>query len=76
MSKKLKYEDVKNYIESYGYQLVSKEYKDSHNKLKVQCPKGHIYEVSFYNFKIGRRCPYCAKNANEKIVKELKDGKD
>lgn len=56
------YEYVKEYIESFGYKLLSKEYTNARSKLKVQCDKGHIYEVTFDNFKHGYRCPYCAGN--------------
>jgi len=60
MSKKLTYEYVKEYIESYdGYKLLSEEYKNNSEKLKIQCPEGHIYEVTFGNFKSGQRCPVC-----------------
>src|SRR6056297_2574443 len=35
------YEYVKNYIESYGYKLISKEYKSNADKLILKCPDGH-----------------------------------
>jgi len=68
-NKKLSYDEIKSYIESFGYQLLSKKYKNNLDNLKVQCPKGHIYEVNYNNFKSGYRCPYCAKNAKPKIKK-------
>lgn len=58
--KKLSYEEVKNYIESFGYKLLSKEYKNNHTKIEVQCPKGHKYDVTFGNFRNGKRCRKCA----------------
>ena len=57
--KKLDYVDVKNYIEGFGYQLVSKEYKNNHTKLKMICPKGHSFEITYSNFQSGKRCPIC-----------------
>jgi REP element-mobilizing transposase RayT len=60
MSKKLTYEYVKSYIESFNYVLLSLEYKNTHSKLLVRCPEGHEYYVTFKNFKQGqRRCPVC-----------------
>ena len=44
MPKKLTYEYVKNYIESFeGYKLLSEEYKNAHIKLQLKCPEGHIF---------------------------------
>ena len=41
MPKKLTYEEVKNYIELQGYQLLSEKYINNHTKLKMICDKGH-----------------------------------
>ena len=59
--RKLTYEEVKEYIESFGYKLLSKEYISSSEKLKIKCPQGHIYDVKFNNFKNGNRCPECQR---------------
>jgi predicted Zn-ribbon and HTH transcriptional regulator len=68
------YEYVKDYIESFGYKLLSDEYKNSRTKLLVECPEGHKYEVTFYNFKNSNsRCPECAKYSYEEI-KEYIEG--
>jgi hypothetical protein len=53
------YKNVKKYIENYGYKLLSNEYIESHKKLKLQCPVGHIYKAAFSTFKNGSRCPVC-----------------
>lgn len=62
------YEYVKSYIESYGYKLLSTNYINVKNKLKVQCPKEHIYYVNFNNFRTGKRCKLCSivNKANKK----------
>ena len=57
------YDYVKSYFKEYGYELLSKEYKNSHTKVLVQCPEGHKYEVAFSNFKSGTRCPVCNINS-------------
>ena len=51
MSKKYDYEYIKNYIESFGYKLLSKTYANNATKLKMICNNGHECEISFANFK-------------------------
>ncbi len=53
------YSEVKKYIESYGYKPLSTEYINAHKKLKLQCDKGHIYNVTWNDFQQGNRCPEC-----------------
>ena len=66
--KKFKYVDVKNYIESFGYKLVSKDYVSSITKLDLICLDGHSFEMNYDCFKRGTRCPVCArKKLTEKI---------
>ena len=60
--KKLSYDTVKSNIESEGYVLLSTEYSGARDKLKVKCPKGHEYLVTYDKFKQGKRCPYCCHN--------------
>ena len=62
---KLTYEEVKNYIESHGYKLVSTEYKNNSDKLITICPNGNIYKVSYNKFKQNRRCLCCRKKEME-----------
>ena len=60
MARKLSYEEVKEYIESKGCILKSKEYKGGKNKILIQCPKGHDWETRLDTFKSGKGCPYCS----------------
>lgn len=60
MPKKLTYQEVKEYIESFDYKLLSDEYIDNKTKLKMICPCGHEWECNFRNFKTGRRCRTCS----------------
>ena len=58
--KKHTYEYVKNQIEKEGYKLLSKKYENTTKKIKVQCPKGHIYNVKFGNWlHLKHRCLIC-----------------
>lgn len=71
---KCTYEEVKKYIESFGYKLLSTEYIDAKTKLTVVCPHGHIYEVTFNNFKRGRRCKKCSTKEradNQRLSQEF-----
>ena len=58
-NKKHTYDNIKNQIEKEDYKLLSKEYKDALSKLKIQCPEGHQYNVTYGNFSQGKRCPFC-----------------
>ena len=61
MAQKHTYEYVKNIIEKEGYQLISKEYINNLQKLKMICPEGHECEIAFGKFISGRRCKICSK---------------
>ena len=43
-----------------------KEIVDPKEILNIQCPEGHIFELSFNDFKAGYRCPIC-KFLNETL---------
>lgn len=77
MGKFLTYEYVKQYIESFNYKLLSKEYINAHTKMTLICDKGHEYQVNFNNFKSGKRCPKCAAinvgNRNRAPFNEVKN---
>ena len=62
VSKRKSYEDVKNYIESFGYILLSEEYKNNKSKLLIKCNKNHQFMMRFDSFVSGQRCPYCYGN--------------
>lgn len=67
--KVLKYKDIKKYIESFGYIILSNEYKRSSEKLILKCPNGHEFKMSYNQFKSGHRCSKCVnmKNAKQKM---------
>ena len=62
ISQRTPFNEVKSYIESFGYTLLSKEYKRSGDRLKFMCNNGHIYYTSFGNFKSGYMCHKCWKS--------------
>lgn len=62
---------IKNYIENYGYHLLS-NYVNAQENLKLQCDKGHIYEANWNTFQQGKRCPNCAgEKVGAKIRKSI-----
>lgn len=71
----LTYEYVKDYVEFYGYKLLSKEYKNNREKILVWCgnPNHKHYEVKFNNFKDSySRCPECnIVSKGENKIKEI-----
>lgn len=73
-SQKHNYEYVKKYIEKFEYKLLNKEYLNINSKLKMQCKEGHVFEMTFKNFKKGNRCPKCKQtNGESKIEYFLKE---
>jgi len=58
-NKKHTIENIKEYIESLNYKLLSSEYINTLTKLTLQCPEGHIYLSTYSNFQQGKRCPVC-----------------
>lgn len=61
--RKLTYGYIRKEIEKKGYKLLSKKYVNGHTKLEVQCPKGHIYKMSWSRFQQRDRCPTCNANS-------------
>jgi len=73
MSKIITYEHVREFIESEGYSLLSKEYKNNMTKMDVICSKGHQYKTTWANFRQGYRCNVCSINNRRFTYKEVKE---
>ena len=78
--KRLKYEDVKLYIESQGYTLLSDKYNGSKDRLMVKCDRGHEpYSVVWSNFyNLNQRCPKCNienRRNNIEDIRKFVEGK-
>ena len=58
-NRKIPFEKIKLEFEKEGYKLLS-EYIDYKTKMKYQCPKGHIGEMSYDRFKQNRKCAECS----------------
>lgn len=62
---KLGYDEVKSYIESKEYSLLSKYYRNAQQRLLIKCDKNHVFEMSYNHFQRGQRCPYCSGSGGE-----------
>ena len=72
---RLKYEDVKSEIESYGWKLISENYKNLDTEMELMCNEGHRVFINFKKFRKNQYCPTCAENSllvdfNEPVKKE------
>lgn len=65
------FQDIQKLIEKRGGYYLSKpeDYKNQHQKLKIQCKKEHIFERRPYNLKRGDWCPVCSQGKFEKICR-------
>ena len=71
--KKKTYQEVKDYIESFGYKLLSTEYKNNSTDLNIKCNNGHEYKAPFARFQQGKRCPHCNGGIAKWTKKMIKD---
>ena len=62
MASTIKIENVREYVEGAGWQLISEEYVNLKTDLQVKCPEGHDCFVSFEKFRKGYDCPICKQN--------------
>ena len=66
---KYSYEEIKKYIESFEYKILSKEYINSNSHIEIECPRGHKYLTTFSKFKNSkRRCPICCISKGEERI--------
>ena len=65
------YNDVKNIIESHGNKLLSTEYTNNSEKLKIQCKCGNVFYRNLNNIKDQNQwyCNKCAKTVSKGELK-------
>lgn len=70
---RLRYENVKEEIESKDWELISTEYINLDSDLEMRCPNGHLNVISLKTWR-HHECPLCKENIyaniNEKPVKK------
>jgi Zn finger protein HypA/HybF involved in hydrogenase expression len=70
-SQKLRYEDIKEMIETFDEKLISVTYAGYDEPLQIQCHTcTNIYSKSYQQFYQGGRCPVC-RDSRSKGEKEL-----
>jgi len=72
MSKKLTYEFIKKQFEKENYKLLTKIYKNSKQKLKYICPKGHRHSINWSDWRQGIRCGICCTNNKRHTIDFVK----
>lgn len=62
------YNSVKDFVESKGCKLISKEYSNCNEKLEIIDKNGHVFFRSFDKFKNSKRylCPECSREISSK----------
>ena len=69
-TRKIKTDTVKDFVKSFNYEILSKNYGNVRTKLEFKCPEGHTFKMAYLDFKQGKRCPVCAVE-NKKDLKKF-----
>ena len=64
---------IKNYLEKNNLQLLSKEYINAHQELRIKCKNGHIFKRDWSHLKTQKECPYCKASKGEKKIMAFLD---
>jgi len=56
---KLNIKFIKKELKKENYELLTKNYKNAHQKLDYICSKGHTHNIAWGSWQQGQRCPYC-----------------
>lgn len=72
-NKKFTLDEIKEYVESFGYKFLSNVYNGKDKKYDFMCDKGHKYSTSYAVFRRGFRCPHCSGKSKYTInqVREI-----
>ncbi len=75
--KRLDFSYVQDYIEKEGFILLSQEYVVRSAPLQLRCSLGHLFNISWDNFKQRKRCSVCfargRSGAEEGLIKSIRD---
>lgn len=75
-------EEVKEYVESVGCKIISKEYKNMKTDMEFMCKCGNIFEATYEQFKNGKhQCNNCGRELTrlaslkdkDSIIKEVEN---
>jgi len=73
-SQRLSYNYVKTVIKKYKYKLLSEDYINSKEKLKIKCDKNHIFYMAYNTLQQGHKCGICYKNKKKEDHPRWKGG--
>jgi len=71
MSNKLNIEDIQTYLQSFGYELISKEYVNIRENIIIKDNNNYYYKISLADFKYGVR-PKFVHSANPYSIYNIK----
>lgn len=60
---------VQNDVETAGWKLISDQYKNLKTPMVFQCPKGHLVELTYEEWRKHKKCPECEKQDSAGIVR-------
>lgn len=64
---------VQKFLKERNLQLLTTKYINAHQKLKIKCSNGHIFERSWNKLKTSDDCPYCKISKGEKRIMNFLD---
>ena len=59
--------NIKKFLKSIGYELISNAINKCYSNIKVKCSNGHIYTTKWNYIRNGYRCTECKKIARKNI---------
>lgn len=60
---------VQNDAEQAGWKVISDQYKNLKTTMVFQCPKGHLVELTYDEWRKHKKCPECEKQDSKGIVR-------
>lgn len=67
--RKLRLDTVQDFVKSFGYEVLSKNYGNTRTKMEFKCPEKHTFRMAYNDFKLGKRCPVCAIESKKDLKK-------
>jgi hypothetical protein len=70
-SKKHTINDIKLILQKESYKLISTEYKNNKEKLKMECENNHLIDLRLNDFISGYRCKICVETIGERVISKF-----
>lgn len=70
---RIKIDDVRQDVESYGWKLISTEYVNLKTPLELECPKGHQVDIDYSTWRNSqlKECPLCVRQTTKKLNEKV-----